>query len=256
MESISKSHYKFIKQYMKTSLNDIIYVNNIPKVVYIFWFSHTDITPAFTIRRFNALNSLINGLKVPVIIITSENYKFFEKKEYPIHEGFNYLSGNHKSDYLRAYMLHHYGGGYHDIKFREKSWENEWEKLSDPNYWILGRQEFYEDAIGYPPNCEYLKKEYNKLVTMGWVICRPNNEYTKELLDTIHTTLDNCIEKLKECPATKPRFPEPIDIDINNKIKYPLRWLELMGEISHTLMLKYNSHILFGLPDILYKTYK
>ena len=34
---------------------------------------------------------------------------------------------------------------------------------------------------------------------------------------------------------------------------YPLRWLEVMGEIFHPLMLKYGDHIKFGLPDALKK---
>ena len=250
--TIKRTHYNFLKKYMKTSLDNIEYVNGIPKVVYILWFSHTDQTPAFTIRRFNALTSLINGLQVPVIIITSENYKCFEKKEFPYHEAFKYLSGVHKSDYLRSYLLHHYGGGYHDIKFRENSWENEWDKLSDPNIWILGRQEFYEDAVGYPPGQEHLKKEFAKMATMGWIICRPHTDYTRELSESIAKILDNCLAKLKENPATRARFPEHTDTDT----KYPLRWLEIMGEISHPLMLKYHEHMMFGLPDVLYKTYK
>ena len=34
---------------------------------------------------------------------------------------FDYLAANHKSDYLRAYMLYHYGGAYHDVKWRIES---------------------------------------------------------------------------------------------------------------------------------------
>jgi hypothetical protein len=37
------------------------------------------------------------------------------------------------------------------------------------------------------------------------------------------------------------------------KNNYLLRWLEVMGEIFHPLMLKYNEHIKFGLQDDLKK---
>jgi mannosyltransferase OCH1-like enzyme len=126
--SIGKYHYRFIKQFMKKDLNNIKITNGVPQVVFIFWFSNSDYIPCFSIRRFAALQSLISNIKVPIIIITQENINDWEVKNNTIHEGFKYLSGIHKSDYLRAYFLYHYGGGYHDIKYREKSWENEWEK--------------------------------------------------------------------------------------------------------------------------------
>jgi len=60
-------------------------------------------------------------IDVPVILITSKNFPSFIKQTHPIHKSFELLFGNHKSDYVRAYLLHHYAGGYHDIKHREES---------------------------------------------------------------------------------------------------------------------------------------
>lgn len=253
--SIKKAHLDYLKQFMKNNLNGIEIVNGVPKVVFIMWFSHLDYIPEFTVRRFNALQSLITNLKVPVIIITNENYKSWEVSKYPIHEGFKYLSGNHKSDYLRAYLLCHYGGGYHDIKWREKTWENEWEKFSDENIWLIGRRELKPDCIGFNPekNEKYVQKEFNKLITMGWIISKPNNDCIKTLLEKINLILDNKIELLKIKPAPNARC------GVGNgctEDKYPLRWLEIMGEIFHPLLLNYTSHINYTLPDILYKTYK
>jgi hypothetical protein len=253
--SIGKYHYRYIKQFMKNDLSNIKIINGVPKVVFIFWFSHKDYIPNFTTRRFNSLKSLIENIKVPVIIITNENYKNWEIKENPIHEGFKYLSGNHKSDYLRAYLLCYYGGGYHDIKWREKSWENEWDKFIDPNVWLIGRRELNENCIGYNPenNEEYIQKEFNKLITMGWVISTPKNEYIQTLLNKINKKLDDKIEILKLKSAPNPRCGIGNGCDKN---EYPFRWLELMGEIFHPLLLNYIEHINYTLPDILYKTYK
>lgn len=167
---IKKTHLAYLKQYMKNDLSGIEYVNGVPKVVFIVWFSHKEYIPEFTARRFNALQSLINNLKVPVIIITHDNYKEWEIKEHPIHEGFKYLSGNHKSDYLRAYLLCHHGGGYHDIKWREKSWENEWDKFADNDIWLVGRRELKPECIAYNPEKDdkfIIQNQFNKLITMS-----------------------------------------------------------------------------------------
>ena len=166
---------------------------------------------------------------------------------------FPYLSGNHKSDYMRAYLLHHYGGGYHDIKHRSIGWENEWTNdnwTQNNNVWIYGRQESYESAIGYPPGSKHIQKQYNKLVTMGWVICRKQTEYTTDLLNLLNKVLDTHRAKLIMYPAINPGgyySDTPFDSALPNG--YPLRWLEMMGEFSHNLMLKYNTHIKFGLSD-------
>jgi hypothetical protein len=253
--SIKKTHYRYIKQFMKNNLDGIENVNGVPKVVFIFWFSNSENTPEFSIRRFNALKSLIDNLKVPVIIITNDNYKEWEVINYPIHDGFKYLSGVHKSDYMRVYLLYHYGGGYHDIKWREKSWEYEWEKFHDQNIWLIGRREFSPDVIAFNPekNLQHIQLEYDKLITMGWFIGRPKNSFLLTLLNNINDILTSKLELLKLNPAPNSRCGSGFNCDINT---YPIRWLEIMGEISHPLLLNYTQHINYTLPDILYKTYK
>lgn len=213
-----------------------------------------------SIRRFEAFKSLVSNIEVPVILLTYKNYKYFEKKDHPIHKSFEYLSAVHKSDYLRAYMLHYYGGAYHDVKWRVEGWKNEWEKdnwTKNENIWIYGRKEKYEGAIGYPPGMKDIQKEYNKLVTMGWVICRKNTKYTQELLHKIEDILDQKYPELIKFPGYKSSgyyASNPFSPAEENN--YPLRWLEIMGEIFHPLMLKYSDKIKFGLPDALKKTYK
>jgi hypothetical protein len=253
VKSIGKYQYTFISQFMKKNMDTIEYINGIPKVVFIFWFSNKDYIPEFSVRRYNALQSLINNIKVPAIIITKENYKFFEIPDFPYNKSLEYLSGNHKSDYLRAYILHHYGGGYHDIKWREKSWENEWDKFKDENIWIIGRRELKSDNIGYGEGQEWVTQKYESLVTMSWVIMRKNNEYIKTVLNKINNILDSKYELLKKNPAPNERCGNNLNCDNS---QYPLRWLEIMGEISHPLQLNYIEHTEYTLPDILYKTYK
>ena len=258
---VHKHQEKFFKKYIKTSLEHIEHVNNVPKVVFVCWFGgYQKKLPLMSNKRFEAFKSLVENIDVPVILLTYMNYKFFEKKEHPIHHTFNYLSACHKSDYLRAYMLHHYGGAYHDVKWRIESWENEWDKdnwTNNDNIWIYGRKEKYEGAIGYPPGMKHIQKEFNKLATMGWVICKKNTKYTTELLDKIENILDKKYLELIKFPGYKSSgYYSDKPFSEAEKNNYPLRWLEIMGEIFHPLMLKYNDKIKFGLPDALKKGYK
>ena len=252
---------EYLNQYVKSSFEGIEYVNNVPKVVFVCWFGSKDNElPYMSVNRFSAFQSLVNNIGVPVILITDKNLKFFVKEEFPIHNGFQYLSGVHKSDYIRCYLLLHYGGGYHDIKYRNDSWEHCWaidDWMYDDEIWMFGRREKYEGGIGYPPGMKHIQKEYARLATMGWIICKPNTIYLHELMNKIHETLDYHLENLKKYPAKLPGgyyADKPFDFAPPNS--YPLRWLEILGEIFHPLMLKYNKHIKFGIPDALKKRYK
>lgn len=249
MEKIGKYQLNYIRQYEKTNLDNIETINGVPKVVFVIWFGHTETTPMFTVRRYHALQSLISNIGVPVIMITQENYKNFEKRDYPYHPAFNYLSGVHKSDYIRTYLLYHYGGGYHDIKFREESWKDEWEKFKDANISIIGRREKSQDVIVGDIN---IKQNYDNFITMGWIICRPYINYTEKMLETIENILTKNFEKLKQFPAPEPRYIKPDD----DENAYPLKYNELLTPHMYHLQTENKDHIEYTLPDALKKTYK
>ena len=260
---IHTQNNEFIKQYIIFSFDelDIEYINGIPKVVYICWFGcEKNNLPTMSINRFNAFKSLVSHINIPIILLTYINYNYFVKAEYPLHDGFQYLSGVHKADYFRCYMLHHYGGGYHDIKQRDIGWENEWNTnnwTSNRNIWMYGRREKYSGAIGYPPGKKNIQKYFNDLVTMGWIICRPNTKYTLMLLAHIELVLDKHNDALKKFPAKIPSgyySDKPYALVPANA--YPIRWLEILGEIYHPLMLTYKNHIKYGLSDARKGRYK
>ena len=256
-----KDQIEYFKKFCKTSFDNIEFINNVPKVVFICWFGvQGDEIPYMSLTRFNAFQNLIKNIDVPIILISELNYKWFIKKNHTLHESFQYLSGVHKSDYFRCYLLLHYGGGYHDIKFREESWKNCWNDddwLENENIWMFGRREKYEGAIGYPPGMKYIQKEYNKLITMCWIICKPNTLFLIDLVKQIENKLDYHMNNLIKYPAKLPKgyyYNKPFDLVPEES--YPIRWLEILGELFHPLMLKYNEHIKFGLPDALKKRYK
>ena len=204
---------------------------------------------------------MIQNIQIPYVLITEDNYKDFEVKEHPINEGFEHLSGNHKSDYLRAYLLNFYGGAYHDIKYRDIGWENEWETFKDSNIWMKSSAEISEDHIGYDidnPESKKIQREYNNLGSMCWIISRSKTQYTKELLEKIDNKLDYHLKSLKKHPSVKPAgyyADRPME-KLRDGDKYPLRWLELMGEHFHLLMYKYKDHMDLDLPRPNLKNYR
>ena len=238
-------------------LKNIRLINNVPEVVFICWFGIQ-----ISENRLHALNSLIKNINVPYILLTDENVYQYEKKDKPFHKSFPFLSGNHKSDYLRSYLLHYYGGGYHDVKYRNEGWIGQWDSFQDTNIWIKTRPERHPSWIGYDvdnPVTRKIQSKYKELGTMCWVICRPNTLYTKNLLNNIETRLDKHYENLKKNPSTKPggyyaNKPFSKVEDVNTM--YPLRWLEIMGEHFHLLMYTYKDHMIFGLPDCQDISYK
>ena len=239
-----------------SKLSTVEYVHGVPKVVYIVWFGRK-----ISQNRLQALNSLIKNIKVPYILITEDNYKNFEVEDHPIHPAFKYLSGNHQSDYLRAYLLHHYGGSYHDIKYRDRGWSCEWEDFKDENIWMKSSAEIQPDHVGYDldhPETKSIQKEYRSLGSMCWIISRKRTKYTQELLEKIDQKLDLHHSKLKHHPSVKPAgyyADRPME-KLHKRDKYPLRWLELMGEHYHLLMYKYKDHMLLNLPRPNLKNYR
>ena len=243
---------KYIQQFEKTNFDDIEFINGVPKVVFVCWFGGYQVDyQKMPKNRFEAFKSLVENIGVPVILITSKNYTNFIKQNHPIHPSFNLLSGNHKSDYIRAYLLHYYGGGYHDIKHRNESWKDCWSDwLFDDNIWIFGRRENNRRAIGYPPSQKYICNHFDKLVTMGWVICKPNTKFTQILLQKIEDVLTKKYFELELYPGINSGgyyHENPFQMAEENN--YPLRWLEIMGEISHPLMLEFINNIKYELPD-------
>jgi hypothetical protein len=90
------------------------------KIIYCFWTGDNQLTP----NRINGLKTMKENLNVDIKLIDKNNLNDYIIPEHPLHDGYKYLSLNHKSDYLRCYFMNFYGGGYSDIKPFSK--ENNW----------------------------------------------------------------------------------------------------------------------------------
>ncbi len=215
-------------------------------IIYTFWFG--DPMPD---NRKKALQSIIDNSQCKVKLITENNLNKFILLNEPLHPGFEYLSHVHKADYLRCYFMHFYGGGYHDIKQLNTSWEYYFNKLNnDPNLWIIGYKEVGPDGAAILPGelGKKLRDNWEKLIGNGCYICKPNTLFTKRWYQMLLKEMDNNLDKLKLNPASNPR-------DHSGMSNYPLKWTQLLGDIFHPLCLEFNDHIDNSLPTIITENY-
>jgi hypothetical protein len=200
--------------------------------------------------RKGALKSMVDNLEVPIKLITVNNLQEYNIHSDPIHNEIfkENLSGIHKADYLRAYFMRHYGGGYHDIKYTSHSWQHQFNVFSDSNVWLYGTYENGPNDIACDPEtakpltCEAVRQTWDKLVSNGIYIMRPQTPIAIEWLSIINHRLDLYTSDLHKHPAPSSRCCQ---IQENG---YPIRWAELHGEQFHPLQIKYLDHVRKGLP--------
>jgi hypothetical protein len=81
-------------------------------------------------------------------------------------------------------MMHHFGGGYSDIKPQTGSWRPAFETLGDA--WISGYHEECEGAIA----CPEVRHAWTELPGNGAYICKPRTPLTEAWFGRMHALLD------------------------------------------------------------------
>jgi hypothetical protein len=210
------------------------------EVIWTFWTGTNPLTEA----RKRSLENLKHVTKAEVILVTPETLPQYIKT--PFHPAYEYLSLTGRSDYLRAYFMYHYGGGYSDIKESLGSWKRGfWTLENNPELWMVGTREKKGDHVGYQEDEGFyktLRENYKNLPENGAYIGRAGCPLFKEILDKIHSLLDKhfaALSSMKSCP---------IRARIGDGSGYPLRWTEIGGSIVHEIAYKYRKHIAFALP--------
>ncbi len=211
-------------------------IKHVDRVIYIFWTGDNEITP----NRMEGIKSLEKVSGVEVKLITPKNLSEYFKKEDPLPEAYQYLSMNHRSDYLRSYFMYHYGGGYADIKTYYKSWIPAFEKLEQSDAYVIGYPEvgFWGAAQHDVENANLKKDLWNHwryLIGNGAFICRPHTKMVAEWHTAVKKRLLRYSEKLNNHPAQ--------DI-FGRNADYPIPWGGMQGEIFHPYCLKYNGRLL------------
>ena len=196
-------------------------------------------------QRIQALWSIYNNTRCPVVYINHQSLRDWEKPEYPYHPAFEYLSDTHKSDYMRCYLMHHYGGGWADIKHTGADWRPHFATLRRSNALALGYQEI-PDGIPHikGPLGDELRTNYKENIGLCAFIFKRDNELTAMWLKSLHETLDSLHDKLKNNPSTHPQDSTEMLLPCGRKSTYPVSWSGILGDIFHPLMYKNRKKIL------------
>jgi hypothetical protein len=193
------------------------------KIIYTFWTGENEMSEA----RRNCLKSM-DRAGVGIALITPNTLPSFIIE--PLHDAFQYLSLVHKSDYLRCYFMHHYGGGYQDIKFIKNSWVRSFNDFEQSDKDIVGYREVQPNHVA-PVGGDLeilLKQNYKKLIGCGAFICAPKTEFTTQWINRMHKELDKYLDDLRRNPGNI----------MGDNPNYPLKWTQIMGNIFHPLCLE------------------
>ena len=229
------------------------------KKLWCFW---SDVE-SMSDKRREALRVLKHFCGVPVELITKDNYRDYESKDFAIHEAYQYLSDTHKSDYIRFYLCHLYGGGYCDIKPFQNDWNPYFDMLTD-DVDLIGTPEIHEDHVAYTP----YKSFFTELVSVNNYIMKGNSIISNDLMKNLHKFLDSKLKQLEKNPGDyHPRAVskacDPTGVFQPNDSKvyesdYPISWNEMNGNIFHKIQYENKSRILkamnnFPLPAQVYR---
>lgn len=234
----------------------LTYVHDVPYVVWCYWEG-----APMSGNRLVSFEYLQKNIQVPVCLLTPANIHQFIKPEHPFPNNYKDLSVVHRSDYVRAYMLYHYGGGWHDIKATEISYVDVWQEFADPNIWIIGKPEIAKGAANvYTAEGLYVPDRYDRLIAVPAWVGRPHTALAKAILDGIEHAISSNAAALTQYPAKHPREKKITTTNMLKKLftqakflyqgrstRYPLEWT-LFGNVFHPMILKYNQHVSFNLP--------
>jgi hypothetical protein len=143
--------------------------------------------------------------------------------------------------------MHHYGGGYSDIKMQTGNWVDRFTELNNSEKWVCGYKEI-PGGVAHQ-NKDICDKWY-ELIGNGAYICKPYSLITTEYMGEIHNILDLKLEELKKHPA---KYPQDM---AENRTGYPIEWNEICGRIFHRIVYKYKDKVFNTLPSPLFHSYR
>lgn len=206
---------------------------DVPRRIFVVWTGPNALTP----NRQRGLDS-IRGMNpdLEVVLVTEDNLEDWLVEGHPLHAAYEHLSLNHRSDHLRAYLLHHHGGGYSDVKPLREPWGPAFDRLDASDAWLLGYTEHRFDMVARIPGVlgRDLVRGSTQVFGCGSFVARPRTPFTDELLTEQYRRLDQWAEDLARVPGG----------DRGQVEGYVVPWLGLMGSIVGPLCLKYQRHLI------------
>ena len=203
------------------------------RTVFCLWTGPEQMSPS----RLQAIWSIFSAVGCPVAFVTPATLSQWIVPSHPLHPAFPYLSSVHKSDYLRCYLMHHFGGGYTDIKHTFKHWGGFFSSLEASDKDALGYQEL---AHGIPHLSgeagDRIRAAHQELIGLCAFIFKKKTTLTTAWLERTELLLDQKLPLLMSNPAQHPMDQTGVTLPNGERSNYPLRWAELLGEIFHPLI--------------------
>ena len=205
-----------------------------PRRIFCLWTGHNPMSP----NRERAMEEIrrLNEPSVEVEFVTPETLDRWILAEHPLHPAYEGLSLIHRADYLRTYLMHHYGGGYTDVKAAMSSWAPAFDEINaDQDVWLTGYPELsYRFVAPVPlPARRELQAHHARLLGNCAYICRPKTPFTAAWLTEAERRLDDWSSDISQSPGEVYSGP----------LGYPVPFYGLLGEIFHPLCLRYWRHL-------------
>jgi hypothetical protein len=201
--------------------------------------------------RKKCFEAMKRTLGVPVVLVTDENIGSFFTTVHPLHPGYWFLKPVHRSDYIRSYFMNFYGGGYADIKMPTKSWVQAFDDLdaAGANMYGNGSREGHAKHLGYwegmtPALKTVVAKKHKQFLSNCNFVFRPHTPYTEAWYTAVQAKMD------KHYAALKRNYEAALTPKPNAGAIYPLRYVELQGEVFHRVMHNFLGHFLYTLPAL------
>lgn len=209
-------------------------------------------------NRLKALWSIFKNPGRPIAFITHDTLDQWTHPEFPLHPAYTYLSSTHKSDYLRCYLMHHYGGGYTDIKQTDVHWETFFTQLeSSPDQLALG---YTEVSHGIPhvhgELGNQIRATHKELIGLCAFIFKSETELTTAWINQVHKLLDQKIPLLQKHPGQFHLDQSGLILSDGSPSPYPLRWAEILGEILHPLFYSYRDKLIKAFIEPRFSDYR
>jgi hypothetical protein len=215
--------------------------------VFVLWLGEAEMSA----NRRASLATLHNtGCRIE--FITDETLGCWIVPGHDLHPAYRYLTATHQADCVRAYLMHHHGGGYSDLKPTTESWSAAFAELErSRRLWGNGYREPARSGVARVPNrTQYrvLRAAYRRLIGNGAFIFRANTRLTAAWNEELHRRLDRLHRDLAVSPGRHPRERRGEVGDDGTPTGYPVRWTELLGDILHPLCLRFPHRLGYSVP--------
>lgn len=214
----------------------------VPRRVFVVWAGDN----AMSEQRARSLDEIrrVNS-ELDVVLVTPDSLDDWLVPDLALPAQYEQLSLVHRSDVLRAYLLHVHGGGYSDVKRPRVPWVGAFERLERSDAWILGYTERHR--LNAPLVGGQLQRDLRgvsrQLLGYGGLIVRPRTALTEEWWTRVCAVIEESSDALAAHPGNV-RGDNP---------GYPLGWTEVLAHVAAPLTWKYQDHVLHDdrvLPEL------